>query len=47
MLLKETLTTKKNELNALIKQYKIDLYTSAYIDEVVNKQLIQLLATMS
>ena len=23
---------KKNELNALIKQYKIDLYTSAYID---------------
>ena len=28
---------KKNELNALIKQYKIDLYTSAYIDEVVKQ----------
>lgn len=28
---------KKNELNALIKQYKIDLYTNAYIDEVVKQ----------
>lgn len=26
---------KKNEFNALIKQYKIDLYTKAYIEEVV------------
>ncbi|WP_136150582.1 hypothetical protein [Flavobacterium sangjuense] len=26
---------KKREYNALIKQYKIDLYTSAYIEEVV------------
>lgn len=28
---------KKNELNALIKQYKIDLYTNAYIDEIVKQ----------
>ncbi len=27
--------TKKKEYNALIKQYKVDLYTSAYIEEVV------------
>lgn len=27
--------TKKKEYNALIKQYKIDLYTRAYIEEVV------------
>lgn len=26
---------KKNEYNALIKQYKVDLYTRAYIEEVV------------
>lgn len=28
---------KKKEYNALIKQYKIDLYTRAYIEEVVKK----------
>ncbi|TBX70456.1 hypothetical protein EZL74_04590 [Flavobacterium silvisoli] len=27
--------TKKTEFNALIRQYKVDLYTKAYIDEVV------------
>jgi hypothetical protein len=27
--------TKKKEFNTLIKQYKIDLYTKAYIDDVV------------
>ncbi len=27
--------SKKREYNALIKQYKIDLYTSAYIEEIV------------
>ncbi len=27
--------TKKMEFNALIRQYKVDLYTKAYIDEVV------------
>lgn len=27
--------SKKNEYNALIKQYKIDLYTRAYIEEVI------------
>ena len=26
---------KKKEYNALIKQYKVDLYTRAYIEEVV------------
>lgn len=29
--------SKKKEYNALIKQYKIDLYTSGYIEEVVKK----------
>lgn len=28
---------KKKEFNALIKQYKIDLYTKAYIEEVVKR----------
>jgi len=28
---------KKKEYNALIKQYKIDLYTRAYIEEIVKK----------
>ena len=28
---------KKREYNALIKQYKIDLYTRAYIEEIVKR----------
>lgn len=28
---------KKNEFNSLIKQYKIDLYTKAYLEEVVKR----------
>ena len=28
---------KKNEYNALIKQYKVDLYTRAYIEEIVKR----------
>jgi len=30
---------KKNEFNALIKQYKIDLYTKAYIEELVQRSV--------
>jgi hypothetical protein len=30
---------KKNAFNALIKQYKSDLYTKAYIEEIVNRSI--------
>ena len=30
---------KKNEFNELIKQYKIDLYTKAYIEEIVKRSV--------
>ncbi len=32
-------TDQKNEYNALIKQYKIDLYTKAYLEELVKREV--------
>jgi hypothetical protein len=31
--------TKKNDFNVLIKQYKIDLYTKAYLEEIVKREV--------
>jgi len=35
---------KKNEFNVLIRQYKIDLYTKAYIEELVKREVDTLIS---